>query len=143
MPLGPESLVLSRDQAQQILDHALREAPLECCGLLIGTENEVRHVVEARNELASATRYRIESRDHFAALRRARAEGLQIIGGYHSHPRSAPEPSATDLTEAWPELFYLIVSLAAEHTAAPLKAWRLAGGNFVEVSLVTSAEDRK
>jgi proteasome lid subunit RPN8/RPN11 len=76
----------------------------------------------------------VDPEDHFAAIRSARAAGLAVVGGYHSHPRSVPVPSATDLAEATdPEFLYLIVSLAA---AGPeIAAYRIRNGAFGVVRL--------
>jgi proteasome lid subunit RPN8/RPN11 len=128
---------LAASVARAMLEHATREAPQECCGLLLGTAETITDLHAARNELASATRYRIDPRDHFAAIRRARTAGLRVLGAYHSHPRTAPLPSSTDAAEAWEHFVYVIVSLAPECRQRPLRAWRLEGRNFVEVPLVT------
>lgn len=108
-------------------------APRECCGLLIGSAHRVVTAVAARNVATSASRYEVAPEDHFAALRAARADGLSVIGAYHSHPSSAAVPSPTDLAEAVAEFLYLIVGLAP---AAEVRAWRLVDGNFVAVGLV-------
>lgn len=89
--------------------HAAEASPQECCGLLIGTPDRIVHAHRARNVHASTTRYLIDPADHFAAIRQAREAGLDVIGAYHSHPASPPVPSATDLDEALPSFFYLIV----------------------------------
>ena len=96
-----------------MLEHAREEAPRECCGLLIGTGDSIARSVRARNLDSKATRYLIEPEDHFAAIRSARAEGLEVIGAYHSHPSSAPVPSPTDVAEAnsGSDFVYVIVSL--------------------------------
>ncbi len=122
---------------QAVLDemvrHAAEQAPLECCGLLIGTAAEVRTSVRARNAEASGSRYLIDPVDHFAALKRARAELQQVIGGYHSHPHSSPTPSPTDLAEACGDFLYVIVGL---DPVPQVRAYELVGGNFSEVALV-------
>jgi proteasome lid subunit RPN8/RPN11 len=122
-------------------DHAARAAPQECCGLLLGTGRVIVEARAARNELQSGTRYRIDPRDHFAAIRAGRATGRAIIGAYHSHPSGAAVPSATDLAEAWPEFLYVIVALAPRVDDAPLRGWWLVDGNFVEVPLVPRPEE--
>ncbi len=118
--------------------HAMRERPHECCGLLIGTGGTIVAVHEAANTAAQpCTRYTIDPVDHFAAIRRARHRGLDVVGAYHSHPGAAAVPSATDLAEAFPGFLFLIVSLAG---AAPeVTGWQLADGNFVPVRLVRTA----
>ena len=59
------------------------------------------------------TRYAIAPEDYLAAERRARVEGLEIVGVYHSHPDVAARPSAYDTEHAWPGYRYLIVSVVA------------------------------
>ncbi len=116
-----------------LVRRAREAAPRECCGLLIGTGPRVASVVAARNVATADSRYEVAPEDHFAALRAARAEGLAVIGAYHSHPSSAPVPSPTDLADAVAEFLYLIVGLVP---AAEVRAWHLVDGNFVPVGLV-------
>ena len=95
-----------------MLAHAREEAPRECCGLLVGGATSIVKSVRARNLDAKATRYLIAPEDHFAAIRSARAERLDVVGAYHSHPSSTPVPSATDIAEAesGSDFLYVIVS---------------------------------
>lgn len=127
-----------RGVLDEIVTHAQVESPNECCGLLLGTPSTVEACHRARNELASPTRYRIRPEDHFAAIRAARARGLRVVGAYHSHPASPPVPSPADLEEAVDAPFlYLIASPRERGQGAAVRGWRLAGGNFVPVRLVT------
>ena len=117
-----------------VVSHARREDPTECCGLLIGAEDDVLESLPARNLHGSLTAYLVDPEDHFAAIRKARAAGLTVVGGYHSHPRSLPVPSATDIAEATDaEFLYLIVSLAA--IDPKIAAYRIRDGAFREVPL--------
>lgn len=118
-----------------IVVHARAEAPRECCGLLIGTDAEIIDAVPARN-LAERpeTRYLIDPRDHLRAIREARARGLRVVGAYHSHPRSAATPSATDAADGFPHFLFVIVGLGAE--PPEITAWSWADGNFAAVPLV-------
>jgi len=96
---------------------------------------EIVSAIAAANELASPTCYRIAPADHFAAIRTARARGLDVVGAYHSHPGSPAVPSATDLADAQPDLLYVIIG--ADATAGlDLRGWRLVDGNFREIPLV-------
>lgn len=105
-------MVIATAIVSEMLRHAREEAPRECCGLLIGQGESVMRTIRARNLHASATRYLIDPEDHFKAMRAARRDGLEVIGAYHSHPASAPVPSATDIAEAnsGSAFFYVIVS---------------------------------
>ena len=141
---SPElDVVLARPLRDEMLAQALRESPQECCGLLIGRGTTVAALHPARNELQSPTRYRIDPRDHFAAMRLARSQGFVVIGAYHSHPASEPRPSPTDRAEAWPDFVYVIVSPAPAFSGRPVRAWRLVEGNFMECRLVTPEEEHE
>jgi proteasome lid subunit RPN8/RPN11 len=121
-------MLISPNVIAEMLAHARAEAPRECCGLLIGTGESVARSVRARNLDTKATRYLIDPDDHFAAIRAARAEGLDVIGAYHSHPSSAPIPSATDIAEAnsGSDFLYVIVSLIGDE----VRAYRMERGTF-------------
>jgi proteasome lid subunit RPN8/RPN11 len=121
---------------EAILAHARAEAPLECCGLLLGTSEVVEEALRAANLRQSTIAYLVDPADHFAAIRRARAEGRSVVGTYHSHPRSRAVPSPTDVREAlYREFVYLIVSLANPRTP-DVRGYRLGAEEFVEVALV-------
>ena len=124
-------MLISPNVIADMLAHARAESPRECCGLLIGKGESVVRSVRARNLEAKATRYLIDPEDHFAAIRSARAEGLDVIGAYHSHPSSAPIPSATDIAEAnsGSHFLHVIVSLINED----VQAYRIANGQFVSI----------
>lgn len=110
-----------------MVTHAKQAAPHECCGLLLARGGVVVEAVRARNVQASPTRYLVDPVDHFAAIRRARAEGMHVAAAYHSHPAAPARPSATDVAEAHdPELLYVIVSL--EGSGEDVQAWRIIEG---------------
>jgi proteasome lid subunit RPN8/RPN11 len=85
--------------------------------MLLGRSREIVAAVRACNLDADPNRFLIDPKDHFDALRQARALGFEVLGFYHSHPRSSPAPSPTDQAEAsYRHHLYLIVSL---QTAPP------------------------
>src|SRR5260221_935361 len=118
----------------EMLAHAREESPNECCGLLIGRRGAVESAVRARNLDAGPTRYLIDPADHFAAMKAARVQGLQVIGAYHSHPASAPTPSPSDVEEATggSDFLYVIVSPASGEAAG----YFLKNGEVVVAELV-------
>ena len=89
---------------QRVLDdvraHADEEAPRECCGLLIGRADEILESARALNLAAGTTRFLLDPHDHIRAMREARARAMDVIGFYHSHPRSRAYPSETDVAES-------------------------------------------
>lgn len=119
-----------------MLAHARQEAPRECCGLLVGSANVIARSVRARNLSPRPTRYLVDPRDHFRALRSARADRLEVVGAYHSHPAAAPVPSPTDVGEAasGPDFLYVIVSLLGDE----VRAYRIDAGIVVPCALQTT-----
>ena len=121
-----------RSALDTVLRHAERANPRECCGVLVGRDDEILQAVEARNLSEDPNRYLLDPADHIAIRRNARAAGLAVVGFYHSHPHSAARPSATDQAEAaYPDHLYLIVGVDE------VRLFRLARGNFVETPFVT------
>jgi proteasome lid subunit RPN8/RPN11 len=120
-----------------MIAHARDASPDECCGLLLGTGEEIVASVRTRNVADTpATRFLIDPQEHIAARRDARRRGLEVRGFYHSHPRSPAAPSETDRGEAaYPDHLYAIVSLAAD--PADVRLFRLAEGNFLPLPFVT------
>ena len=89
---------------QRVLDdvraHADQDAPRECCGLLIGRQRVILECARALNLAEGTTRFLLDPRDHIRAMREARARQMDVVGFYHSHPRSRAYPSETDVAES-------------------------------------------
>jgi len=98
--------------------------PAEACGLLIGRRTaegfEVTRHAPSRNRAAAPTeRFEIDPLLQLHWQKALRGTHEAVIGHYHSHPRGAPEPSATDLAEAHdPALLWLITGLTPLLTRA-------------------------
>ena len=134
-------MLVRRGVGAAIAAHARRESPRECCGLLIGTQGEVYEAVATANVAAEPHRhYQVSPVDHFALIKRCRdtqAPGLktlEIVGVYHSHPRSAPVPSPTDRREALADFFYVIAGPVDGSAPLELRAYRLIEGAFEVVA---------
>jgi proteasome lid subunit RPN8/RPN11 len=123
----------------RIVAHARSLAPDECCGVLIGDADHVVDAVPAHNIAdRPAVRFLIDPKDHLAALKDARSRGLDVVGFYHSHPRSAAIPSETDRAEAnYPQHLFLIVSL--KDARPDLQLYWFLDGNFLPAPFVTVA----
>jgi desampylase len=143
----PAGLTVRAAVVEAIVEHARASAPNECCGVLIGrdditgltgpTGGRIDEAVPGHNiDERPATRFLLDPRDHLAALKDARRRGLDVVGFYHSHPRSPAEPSPTDRAEAtYAGHLFLIVGLAA--APADLRLYRYIEGNFQRVPFVT------
>jgi len=130
-------ITVARGVLEAVIDHARREAPIECCGFLIGTPSRVDRIAPMTNIAFSQVRFLVDPREHIALAKHLRGTGLEIVGAYHSHPRTAAEPSPTDVAEAYySELVYVIVSLA-DPAAAEVRAYRIQGSRVTPIALVS------
>jgi proteasome lid subunit RPN8/RPN11 len=125
-------LTIPADIHDAMVAHCVREAPLECCGLLGGVSPAVSSFHPLRNASASETRYDADPRDLIEAVVALRGRGAEILAIYHSHPRWAAIPSATDLRENhYGPVPRIIVSLLG---ASPeVRAWRLDPESYEEL----------
>jgi len=104
---------LTRAQLGTMVAHAHAEAPNECCGVLLGTGDVVVDVFPGRNVHQSPTVYEMDPRDLLRAFRMMDERGWDLVGIYHSHPRTQARPSETDKARAlYPDARYVIISLA-------------------------------
>jgi len=124
---------------EAIVAHARREAPNECCGLLVGAGNVVDRAVPTRNAARSRTKYLVDPSEQFALIRALRGTAHDIIGAYHSHPSSPAIPSPTDIASAWgADFLYVIVSL--EYEARPdVRAFMIGTGNYIPIGLISDS----
>lgn len=129
---------INAQATQKMIASCVAGFPLEACGLLIGTAEEVVEVFPARNEAASARVYSVHPLDLLKADRHAESQGLELIGVYHSHTHSEPFPSPTDVAQAPdPQWLYIIVSL--RQTFPEVRAYRIREGNISEEPLVVKS----
>lgn len=82
--------------------------PMEACGVLAGLGDTVSAVIPVANAEHSTVRYRMEPREQLRAFNRIEADGLDLLGIFHSHPDGPPHPSPTDVAEAAYPVAYLI-----------------------------------
>ena len=117
-----------------IIEQAYAELPNETCGLLAGKESEVVKQFALTNIDHSPEHFSFDPAEQFKVLRAARADGLHIIGNYHSHPETPSRPSVEDIRLAYdPDIIYFIVSLAAEKPV--LKAFKIQSGISSEIPI--------
>ena len=97
-----------------IIDHAKRDAPRECCGIIAGRAGVPMQLYETRNVAAGNRFYEIDPAQLIdLEFHEFPAQGLELVAIYHSHPESPAYPSATDVELAfWPDAVFLICSLA-------------------------------
>jgi len=129
------TLWISGHLAEKIRAHGVETYPNECCGALLGRDGDAAHAEAAREVLAlfplvnrrddsPRNRFSVTAEDVLEADKAAQAQGLEVIGWYHSHPDHPARPSQYDQDHAWPWYSYIIVSV---HHGSPqdMTSWRL------------------
>ena len=127
---------IAKPLLDEIVAHARDDVPNECCGMVAGSNGEATQVYRTRNAEASPFRYTIDPQDQFRVTMEIEDRGEEIAAIYHSHTKSAAEPSQTDinLAENWPDPLYLICSLA-DPDAPHVRAFAIRDGEVEEVPL--------
>lgn len=107
-----------------MIEHARREAPLECCGILAGKDGTVQKAFEMRNEEQSPVRYLMSPQEQLSVFGEMERESQEMVGIYHSHTHTIPFPSETDVKMAfYPDVSTVIISLKEEPPV--VKAFRI------------------
>lgn len=154
-------ITITREARAAIAAHAQSTYPDECVGLLLGSihgRNKTVvavHTVENRwegqvelaetdNPQSRRDRFYLDPKDYLKADRAAQAQGLDIVGCYHSHPDSPAVPSERDRVGAQgvgggTSFSFLIQSVRADG-AAELASWLLVedGSRFIAEELSTA-----
>src|ERR1700683_3933880 len=97
----------------EIVAHAREEAPNECCGMIASRNGDAVKVYRAINAAASPLRYEIDGAEQYRIQMEIEDADLELGAIYHSHTRTEPYPSQTDINLAfYPDAVYVIVGLA-------------------------------
>ncbi len=133
---------IDRALLDEIVAHAVGDAPNECCGLVVGRGGTATAAHALENLAASPFRFDIDGRELIAyAFADEEAEEDGLVAIYHSHTRSDPYPSQTDVNFAagWPGVEWLIVGVSKAGDAAPeVRSYLIDDGVISEVELEVS-----
>ena len=121
---------------ERILAHARRDFPNECCGMIAMRDGEAVAIHEATNVAASPLRFEVDGREIIGAQDAFEADGADLGAIYHSHTRSDPYPSQTDVNFAagWPGVEWLIVGLRRDDEPT-VRSYRIDDGVVAEVAV--------
>jgi proteasome lid subunit RPN8/RPN11 len=125
---------IAPDLLQQIVDHARRDAPVECCGFVVVEDGRAVEAIAVENVAASPLRFEVGPAD-LLKLADIDDSGRQLVI-YHSHTRSDPVPSQTDVNFAanWPGVEWLIIGVAGPEP--DVRNWRIEDGQVTQVEVV-------
>ncbi|KAA3644598.1 MAG: hypothetical protein DWQ07_14365 [Chloroflexi bacterium] len=125
------SIKIKKEVFIQIQQHGEAAYPEEGAGLLLGRVDGEERFIEAilalensREDEARHNRYLITAQDMLHGEKEAAAQGLDVIGVFHSHPDHPDQPSEFDREWALPWFSYIITSVQ-KGQATSSHSWRL------------------
>ena len=123
-------LKIGNELLQRIHAHGLETYPHECCGAILGRDDEYsREVLDLlplanRRNDSPRNRFEVTPDDVRLAEKTASEKKIELIGWYHSHPDAPARPSEFAREHAWPWYSYIIVSVL-KGAPADTTSWRL------------------
>ncbi|MGE3509112.1 MAG: Mov34/MPN/PAD-1 family protein [Vicinamibacterales bacterium] len=137
------SWTITRGVLAQIEAHAREARPAECCGVLIGRPGTIASSRRVRNLSDDPNRFELDPQGHVGAIRETRGTQETVVGFYHSHPHSAPIPSARDVAEStYPDAIHLIIGVGTVEGQLETRAYYLRDATFEAIALEIVAGDR-
>ncbi|MCM1334316.1 MAG: M67 family metallopeptidase [Bacteroides sp.] len=136
-------VIISKENYEKIVAHALSELPNEACGLIAGKiegeDKRVEKVYLLTNVDRSNEHFSLDPKEQLAAVKDMRDRGLTPLGNWHSHPESPSRPSEEDKRLAYDKTAsYLILSLM-DREAPVLNSFHIEGDNARREELVIEA----
>ncbi|HBI51284.1 MAG TPA: hypothetical protein DDX72_00710 [Ruminococcaceae bacterium] len=130
---------LKKTDFERILAHAKKEAPIEACGLIAGhkdgDDKYIDKVYILTNTDHAEEHFTLDPREQLAAVKDMRANGLEQLGNWHSHPVSPSRPSDEDKRLAFDSTAsYMILSLMDETPV--LNSFRIKGDTAEKEELI-------
>lgn len=120
---------ISHQLQSELIHHAKTGYPQEVCGLLAGRGEQILRIIPTENHASDKQHgFLILPHDLNIYLPQIRAEGLSLVGFYHSHPDTPPIPSPTDVRELDNGLQLPHVVVSISHYRAHIKAWMIHHG---------------
>ena len=119
----------------EIISHDLEDDTVECCGVLAGTNGRFKKLYRMTNVENSPYRFSWDSRELINVWNDMEDNNWDHRAVFHSHTHSEAYPSSTDIRlAAWPEAFYVIVSLLDKKNPS-VRAYKIAGDEVNEIDV--------
>ena len=110
---------------RRMVEHAQKEKPLECCGLLGGKDQTVQEIFETKNVARSPILFSMDPKEELMVLEEMENQSMEIIAIYHSHPHTIPFPSEADVKMAFSFDVPLVIISLKERDDSVVKAFRI------------------
>jgi proteasome lid subunit RPN8/RPN11 len=108
-----------------MVEHAKKENPLECCGLLGGKDQTVQKIFQTQNVARSPNLFSMDPKEELMVLEEMDNQSMDIIAIYHSHPHMIPFPSVADVKMTLSFDVPLVIISLKEREDSVVKAFRI------------------
>ncbi len=128
-------LELPQAMVDQVIAHARRDHPDECCGVIVGKDGMATRLFEMDNADRSPTGFTFDSQEWLKVYRAIDDADEDQLVVYHSHTATAAYPSRTDILWSRTTEFqhWLLVSTRADEDE--VRSFVIADGEVVEEEL--------
>lgn len=135
--MEPVFVRLRRHVVDRMIEHARRQYPRECCGLLAGQGDLIEEIFCATNQKGSPHQFFIPPGELLSFFKRVRVSPRKFLGIYHSHPDTEAVPSPRDIAEFhYPGASYWIISLREQEPDMRCFLWGKMGFEEVVFTVV-------
>ena len=125
---------IARQLYDEIVAHALEDAPDECCGIVSSRDGEALELFRMENTAHTWMRYEMDNMELYRVVTGIEDAGNDVGIIYHSHTRTDPYPSQTDINLAfYPDSLYVIVGTASAEPV--VRAYTIRDGRVTETCL--------
>lgn len=131
-------MVIESALLEEMIAHAREVYDAECCGVVAvepGPPLRAAAVHRARNIHESPLKFEIDPMELLQVWQQTQTDGRDLGAIYHSHTRSPPFPSQTDINFAanWPGIEWVIIGLGGEQPE--VRSYLIEGAGVREVPL--------
>lgn len=108
---------IEKEAWNAMVAHAKSTYPRECCGAMLGKEDESGRYVAFARPMRNAydgpqeDTYMLDPVEQLAVEKEARAQGLSVVGIFHSHPDCDAYFSKRDLENSCPWYSFVVLSI--------------------------------
>jgi proteasome lid subunit RPN8/RPN11 len=140
---------ISSELLNELIAHVREDPTNEVCGVVAvepggtasdgGDRARAVRVYRAKNVYASPLKFEIEPQELLELWNAIEQRGYELGAIYHSHVRSEPYPSQTDVNFAanWPGVEWIIVGLAGGEPE--VRSYLIDGSDIKEVGIMETA----
>lgn len=116
---------IPRSIYQKMIEHARKEDPVECCGILGGKDKIIQKSFEIKNLKSSSVQFLMDPQEQLNAFEEMEKSSMIMVAIYHSHPHTIPFPSEMDVQRTFDrEMPSIIISLKKKDEPM-VKAFRI------------------